>query len=363
MNLHGRLNIIWTIALKDIADALKNRMTLSLILGAGLMMVSGLALPLLLGGRNIPTAVLLDPHDSPFVRGMSSRSDLSLRLVNSQAELEAVVASSLRPVLGIVIPPDFPQAGAAGGEVEVAGYYAYWANARRIAGLVAFFETQLREASGQGVRIAVEGHAVYPQPKSGLLPSLLATNQTILLLLIGLAVVPHLMLEEKETHTLDALLISPARLGEVVVGKALAGLFYCLCAALVIALLNQRWIVHWEIAIAALLLGAVWAVGAGLLSGMLCDNPSLLNLWTGLLLMALVVPLLVTGLASARLPAAIQALLPWIPSVAMMDLIGLSLVEAVGAAPAALWSNVAILLVESLCLYALVLWRVRRSDR
>jgi len=359
MNLNERLNIIWTIAFKDIADALKNKTTLSLILGAGLMMVSGLALPLLLGGRNIPTAVVLDPYDSPLVREMSSRSDFSLRLVSSQAELEAVVTSSLRPVLGIVIPPDFHQAGIAGGEIEMAGYYAYWVNSRRISGLITFFEAQLREASGQGVRIAVEGHTIYPQPKSGLLHSLLATNQTILLLLIGLSVVPHLMLEEKETHTLELLLISPARLGEVVVGKAIAGIFYCLCGALVIFLLNQRWIVHWEIAVAALLLGAVWAVGAGLLSGMVWENPSLLNLWTGLLLMVLVVPLLVSELASARLPAAVQAVLPWIPSVAMMELIGLSLVEAV---PAVLWSNVGILLVESLCLYALVLWRVRRSD-
>lgn len=73
-------------------------------------------------------------------------------------------------------------------------------------------------------------------------------------------------LNTKGTYTLDALLVSPARLWQVVAGKALAGLFYCLAAAVVVFAFNTRIVVHWEIAALAAVLGAAFAVAVGLLN-------------------------------------------------------------------------------------------------
>ncbi len=263
MDLRENIRIIWAVAAKDIGDALKNKTTLSIMLGVGVMMLTGLALPLLFGPPRVPTTV--------------------------------------------------------------------------------------------------EGHVVYPSSELGLQPSLLAMNLTILLLVIGLALAPHLMIEEKETHTFDALLVSPARFSHVVSGKALAGLFYCLCAAVVVFLFNTRWIVHWEIAALAFLLGAAFAVAAGLLLGIVSENPATINLWVVLLLMLLLVPMLLEELASAKLPEAAQAILPWMPSVAIGKLVGFSMVGVVPAMD--IWSNVGILAIESLIFYALVIWRVHRLDR
>ena len=263
MNFKESIRITLTIAAKDIVDAVKNKMTLSIMLGVGLMMLTGLALPLLFGLRRVPTAV--------------------------------------------------------------------------------------------------EGHAVYPSAELGLQPSLLAINLTVLLLIIGLALVPYLMIEEKETHTFDALLVSPARFSHVVCGKALAGLFYCLCAAVVVFLFNTRWIAHWEIATLAFLLGAAFAVAAGLLMGIVSENPTTVNLWVGLLLMLLLVPMLLEELVSAKLPSILQTILSWMPSVAMGKLIGLSMSGVVPALD--VWSNVGVLAIESFVFYALVIWCVRRSDR
>ncbi len=263
MNFKESIRITVTIAAKDIVDAVKNKTTLSIMLGVGLMMLTGLALPLLFGPRRAPTAV--------------------------------------------------------------------------------------------------EGQAVNPPSELGLQPSLLAINLTVQLLIVGLALVPYLMIEEKETHTLDALLVSPAHFGHVVSGKALAGMFYCLCAAVVVFLFNTRWIVHWEIAALAFLLGAAFTVAGGLLLGIMSENPTTVNLWLGLFLMLLLVPMLLAELVSAKLPGVVQAILPWMPSVAMGKLVGLSMVGVVPAMD--IWSNVGTLAIESLIFYALVIWRVRRSDR
>lgn len=361
MNLKESVRIILTIAAKDITDAIKNSTTLSIMLGVAVMMLVGMALPLLFGLRRVPTAIVYDPAKSTLIRGLTARSEFDLRLVDSQEELESAVAGSSELVLGIVIPAGFQQAEGSGGEIEMDGYFAHWANPDKVAGLVAFFEKELGAASWQTVHIAIEGHAVYPSSELDLQPSLLAINLTVLLLIVGLALVPYLMIEEKETHTFDALLVSPARFGQVVSGKALAGMFYCLCAAVVVFLFNTRWIVHWEIAALAFVLGAAFTVAVGLLLGIISENPTTVNLWVGLLLMLLLVPMLLAKLVSAKLPVVVQAILPWMPSVAMGKLVGLSMVGVVPAMD--IWSNAGILAVESLVFYALVVWRVRRSDR
>ena len=61
------------------------------------------------------------------------------------------------------------------------------------------------------------------------------------------------------------------------------------------------------------------------------------------------------------IPAAVQALLPWVPSVALAEIIRFVFLETVpwGEALAHLGRVIGI----SLLLYAVVVWRVRRSDR
>ena len=63
-------------------------------------------------------------------------------------------------------------------------------------------------------------------------------NQMLLPLLLlitfgmsGALVVPLLLVEEKEKHTLDFLLTSPATLTEIVTGKAITGVVYSLLIA------------------------------------------------------------------------------------------------------------------------------------
>jgi ABC-2 type transport system permease protein len=58
-----------------------------------------------------------------------------------------------------------------------------------------------------------------------------------IMLTMGILLVPTLMLEEKQTRTMDALLVSPASISQVVIGKAIAGFFYILVTAAIVYLI------------------------------------------------------------------------------------------------------------------------------
>ncbi len=347
--------IIRAIAGKDILDAIRNRTTLSIILGVGVMMLSGLVLPLLLASRGGPGAIVYDPQKSAWARG------LGLRPMASEDEMKATIATSLQPMLGVVIPPELGQPQEAGQSITLDGYVPHWASRSQVAQLVSYFEAEIGRASGQAVRIDVQGHRVYPSASPQGQPFLLAMNMTMQILIVGLSLVPLLLVEEKETRTFDALLVSPARLGHVVSGKALAGLFYCLCGVVVVFAFSARWFVHWDLALLAAFLASAFAVGMGLLLGALCENPATLSLWMLVVVAALLAPVLAVGLSHVSLPAWLRTLAPWTPAAAMTRLIGLA---TAGAPPAGdVARNVLILAAEALALYALVAWRVRRTDR
>ena len=71
--------------------------------------------------------------------------------------------------------------------------------------------------------------------------------------------------------------------------------------------------------------------------------------------------MLFSALASSNLPAALQTLLPYTPSVVMSNLFGMSFSNIIDVG--ALLSNLGVLFGFALVLLLLVAWRVRRMDR
>jgi ABC-type Na+ efflux pump permease subunit len=183
----------------------------------------------------------------------------------------------------------------------------------------------------------------------------------IVITLISVIVVPYSMTEEKETHTLDALLVSPAGIRHVVAGKALAGMVYGLSASGVVLAFNQAMVVHWYIAILAAICGTLFSVAVGLLMGTLFDNPQNLNLGMGAILMILMVPMLLVNFMGTNWPAIINVILPWIPSVALAHVIRISFSGSAPLAP--ILSNLGIVVGGALLILAIVVWRVRQLDR
>jgi ABC-2 type transport system permease protein len=275
--------------------------------------------------------------------------------------MEALVGGGGELTLGLVIPEGFKEAAGTGGNIDVVGYAPHWGDPEEVAALEAFFEDVLSTASWQTVDIDLAEHVAYPSFDDMGYSHMVATSLTIAVMTIGLALAPYLLLEEKETHTFDAILISPARYPQIVTGKAITGLFYCLSAGAVVLALNAQWIVHWWLALLGLLLGAGFSVMLGLLLGSLFEDASSMNLWMALLLMMLQVPVFLVGIESPAWPPLLRVTISWMPSVALDKLVVASMVSSLAGIDL---GGPAVLLVGSiLVLFALVVWRVRRAGQ
>jgi ABC-type transport system involved in multi-copper enzyme maturation permease subunit len=352
------VRIIWAIALKDIVDALRNRTLLVIALGVLFLMLTGPALSLLIN-RDQPILVMFAPSGPGVFQGLEGREDLKLVLVDSLEQMHAAILQPSQAILGVVVPSG--QAPDPAGGLVLEGYIAHWVKESRLRVLVVFFESTLSEASGSTVHINVAGNILYPSQSDSLQFTMVSISLMIMILLMGLALVPYLFIEEKENHTMDALLVSPANFWQLVVGKMIAGTVYCLIAASIVLLFNYRLVVHWELMLPTILLATLFAVAVGLLLGMLFDNAASLGLWTGLLTIVLLVSPLLETMGSGKIPPALQAAFSWMPSSVIYKLFVLTMLGAVPIQP--VWQGVLLLLGTTVVLCVLVVWRIRRMDR
>ena len=264
-------------------------------------------------------------------------------------------------MLGLVIPAGFDEQLDRDGTAEIEGYAVHWARPGDIDEIRLVFESKLTEAAGVPLHINVSDQPVYPPPEAGGQPFMITLVLLMAITIICAMVVPYLLIEEKETHTLDALLVSPATSGQVIAGKALAGLFFGLIAAAVVLAFNLPMINNWPLIILAVLCGVLFAVALGLLLGGIFDNQQNLNLWMGLVLILLLMPVFLANFGGSNWPPAVSAILPWIPTVALGKLIRASFSDGVPIDQ--ILVNVGIIAAVALMLYGLVAWRVRHFEQ
>jgi ABC-2 type transport system permease protein len=364
-------HILWAIAAKDIREAVRNKLMLSIMLGVALMVGTNALLPLLLLRENKPTAVVYDQGRSTILRGLTAQKEYNLYLVNSEQAMRQALTTAPATRIGLIIPADFDQRAGSQQAIELDGFAAHWADADKIKQWASFFAEQLGLASWGTVRInmgeqpsgtgrAVE-HILYPQADADGQPLMVSLLLVVVISTIGLALVPLLLVEEREAHTLDVLLVSPASLTQVMFGKLLAGALYCLAAALVVILLSQYLFANWGIAIAAVLLSTAFAVALGLLIGVSSDHPTSTGLYGSLILFVLVGLSVFHFISNASWPAFLRVILARLPGPAMINLFRFSMAGEVPAG--ALWANAAALAAAAGALFAITVWVIRRAER
>jgi ABC-2 type transport system permease protein len=364
-------HIIWAIAAKDIREAIHNKLIISIILGVAVMVASNALLPLLLLRENKPTAVVYDQGRSTIIRGLTAQDEFNLYLVDSKQAMQQAVSEAPETRLGLIVPADFDQKAGSKDTTVLEGYAAHWADADKVKQWTAFFSEQLGLASWSTVHInlgnqpAITGaspdHILYPSADSEGQPLMVSLLLTVVISTIGLALVPLLLVEEREAHTLDVLLASPASLLQVISGKGLAGAVYCLIAALVVTLLSQYLFVNWGIVVMAILLSTAFAVAVGLLVGMLSDNPASIGLWGSLIILVLVGLSVLYTISNADWPAFLVELLARMPVPAMINLFRYSMAGDIPTG--AMWANVAALAATAGAMFAITALLIRRAER
>jgi len=355
------IHYIWAIASKDILESLRNKLIISLILGMGFMLL----MPKLMGLMLVPpeTPVLVyDLGESRLTTELEDSDQYQVQRARSLTEVEQVIGSmgfGLGVEFGLAMPDDLDQVLEAGGQPELDGYVA-WANRRKASQLKTDFEEQFEEIVGRPVRINIEGNIVYPPSDSGLWLLMVTITPVIVIFIMGISLVPALLFEEKQTKTMEALLVSPASIRQVLVGKAFAGLFYVMVAASVVFAINWSGVAHWDMALLFMLGIGMFSVAVGLVLGSFFERQQDVVGLTMLLIVVFIGTLFV-GMLRLDIPMAVQAVLPWVPSVALAEIIRFVFLENI------LWEEALVklgsVLAISALLYAVVVLKVRRSDR
>jgi len=359
-NFLKRIRITWVIASKDIREAIKNKNTLSVIGAALFIVVIYRLIPGLTSGLHAPELIVYDAGQSQLVSQLEKSPAFELFDYPTRVQMEARVAGSETPYLGLVIPPDFDQKTSAGQAPELQAYAVYWTSPQKAAEIRSYTETELTRLAGTPVRINPELTHVYPEAKENSLGNWAALSLVFVTMSIAIQLIPNLMIEEKNSHTLDALLVSPADAWEFAAGKAIAGLFYVLIGAAVILLSYFALVLHiWPFILAAGL-GGLFMVLVGLWVGLKVESRGQLGMFVVILVIPLFLPVIIYQL-SDLFSGNIGQVLSWLPSNLMYSLVQ----TAFGKVP--LPSSV---LRDSFILFCWVLlagtglvWKIKRMDR
>lgn len=352
------LNIIWAITSKDIVDALKNRLIVSLIFMASLMLLLPKMLPYIFEQPD-PVLPIYDLGDSSLLAGLQDQPALTVLKVRSQEEFDLALCNALYPEIGLLIPVDFDQVVAVSGTIELQGF-ACWSKRFQVPELLPELEKQLTQTLGKPVTIRIAGNTVFPPAIAALFTRIASINLVVVILMVGIVIVPNLLFDEKQAKTMQALLVSPASISQVVMGKALAGLFYILVTGLIVFTISWADVTHWGAVVTFVIAGGIFSVAVGLALGSFYDKPQDIAGWITVLLVILIGGLIVK-MVNLELPAIAANILPWLPSVALSEVCRLAFIEDFSIVR--LMANLGVVLTVALPLYGLVIWKVRRSDR
>ncbi len=360
IKVQRNLRVVFAIAGKDIIDAIKNKSILSQLFTLAFIIVCYKFLPSFEKGDALPRVALYDAGGSEWVAEMEDNPAFDLIVTTSQAATEAYVEDWDTVVLGLVLPVDFDAQISSGYGIELEGYVVHWAGESEIAEIRTFFEGALSELAGAPIQIDVDGNVVYTRPDSRGLGFLVSLSAVLVMVVAGVFIVPLLMLEEKQSKTLDALLVSPADPGLVVLGKALSGSIYCLIAAGAALALNHSLVTQWGFALLAVICGVFLSVSLGLLFGSIFEVKQQLTLWGFVLIIVLCLPMFLSVMDNV-IPAGVMTVIYLIPTVALTKIFRVSFSNS--ASFSVFGPDLAIVLGGTVLALAAVVWIMRRSDR
>ena len=352
------LYIAWTIAVKDVRDAFKNR-----AIRTNILVLIGLVLFFYWSSTIRPfdkreDVVVFDQGSSSLALERTVLSDGSELDFRSAVSLQEMEQKMEYQDLGLVIPADFDQALVSVDEPKLTGY-VHWAKRGQVAELEAKYSAMFTELLGVPIQVEIGDNILIPPNDAPGMASTASFHIYFAVLWMALTVVPFLIIEERQTKTMDALMVSPASPGQVVFGKALAGLIFIIAIAGLSVALNGIYITLWGWALLGFLLTALFAIGLALLLGSLIRSPQQITLWMLPVALVFVVPAFFAD--EPNLAAGLKSILSWMPSTAIARVLVFSVSN--GPPISSVIFNLSIALASIVLVYAIVIWQVRRTDR
>ncbi len=344
--------MVLALAAKDIVDALKNKTTLTIVLGLAMVMLTVQALPLLLKLDDRPRVAIYDAARSGIADTLRQGRTVQVYELRAAEDVANSAVETSSPLVSVTLPENWENGT---GDLAIDGSMAYWVPAKTAVQLVNEVEQALTGVTGRPVIIHTE--KIYPTLENGGHTIMVALGLVLVTILITSILVPYLILEEKTKHTLELLRVSPVSASQIILGKGLAGTIYGILAAGVLLAFNLTMINLWTILLPAIVGIVLFGVGLGLLVGLVVENEGSVQMWVGLLAVGLLFPLMLAFVRSDKVPAWVQPMMAWLPTNAVFDLIRLSFGNA--WLPELVWPKLTAVLVAIILVFALAGWRLR----
>ncbi len=350
------LNTIWTIAWKDIKDALTNKNTIfNILIVIGFVVFfwwSSTPRPF---DKRIDVAYFDQGSSSLPTRAEKVGDGYQFRFFEVDSPEEISSAMSYKK-LGVLIPPDFDQTLASGNEAVLTGY-TMWVFRNSVPDMEDKYSDLFSQLLDSPVRVEIDGNILIPEP--GVHYNTVNFHIIWAVLFMALMVVPQLMLEERQTKTMEALMVAPVSPAAMVAGKAIAGLFYMLVSGGLYLALNQAYIVNWWLALLSFFSTAFFSIGLALFISGLVKNPQMIGIIMLPVIAVLVLPAMFVH--EPFLAPGLRTIFEFIPTAAMVEVMALSFSSH--APLDDLLINLGIILAGIVLIYAGVIWQIRRSDR
>jgi ABC-2 type transport system permease protein len=350
------LYMAWTIATKDILDVMKNKNTRT-----NIILVIGMVVFFFWASTPRPFDKRLDVV--VYDEGGSGLTDVDTGSVDvyqvefiETATLDLLIRNMGYKELGLVVPAGFVAGSNSADEVVFTGYIQ-WQHRTKTAEFEARYSQVFSEMLDRPVRIEIGDNFVKPSPSGE--NSTVHFHILFATLFMALQILPQLMLEEKKSRTMEALMVSPVSAGQVVLGKGMVGVFYILIAGVLFFVLNWVYIANWGLALLAFAACTVFSVGLALMMGTFISSSKHLALFMVPVMLLLVVPAFFAK--EPLLTPALKALFAWLPTTALVNVFHLSLASS--APLGQLLTDLAIASGWTVLIFAAVVWKVRRSDR
>lgn len=360
-NATRRRQIILAVAAKDIVDALKNKTIMTMMIGLALTMLASQGLPLLLKLNPVTRVVVYDPTGSSLMEQLKGRDQFRLIQAKSLEEMEIRITEASEVMIGVAFPSDIDEMVEHGDELVLESYLVHWSSRSKRQAVSEFLKGQLLGVIDPPAAVQFRENILYPQPDASGRPFVVSMSLVMVIVMVGGLLVPYLMMDEKESHTMETLLVSPASYSQVVMGKSIAGAFYCICGVAVMLAFYHAMVHLWWLAILAVIGGALFSVTIGLLMGTLFNNPASMNLWLGVLLVLLLSPVFLVDTMGPLSPSLLKSALPYFPTAAVAEMLRASFSSGISADM--ILRNVVVVAVSNALLFVLVVWRVRQMDR
>ncbi len=226
-----------------------------------------------------PKLGVLDEGNSQLIPMIQELDTLNLKEYNSNPEIRQAVESGAVDV-GIALPADFDSLVTGGGKAEVEAYTWGESLAKDRSVIAVTITNLIREMTGQESPVDIETITLGDEVSTPWGDRLLPVIVLLAVFLGGLMLPATSIINEKAKRTLEALVVTPASIGDIFAAKGLVGLIISMFMGVLILIINQAFGNHPLLLVLVLALGGIMAVEIGVILGIfLKDITSLFTVW------------------------------------------------------------------------------------